>query len=67
MNKNLLRSIMVLHGDNSRSLAAYLDISEQTFCAKLNGNKAEFKQGEVALISKRYSLSADQIAAIFFS
>lgn len=67
MNKSLLRSIMVLHDDTSRDLAAFLGISEQTFCAKLSGSRAEFKQREVAQISKRYNLSAEQITAIFFN
>ena len=36
MNKELLRSVMVLHGDTNKTLAAYLGISEQSVCNKIN-------------------------------
>lgn len=67
MNKSLLRSFMVLHGDTNRSLSDFLKISEQSLSNKINGNGTEFRQGEIALISRRYRLSAEQIEAIFFS
>lgn len=68
MNKNQLRSIMMLHGDNNGKLAEYLSISESRFSAKLNEtNGAEFNQGEISKIKQKYDLSADEIDAIFFS
>ena len=67
MNKDLLRSVMVLHGDTNRSLAAFLGISEQSVSNKINENGTEFKQGEIARIKTKYNLSSEQIDNIFFA
>ena len=67
MKKELLRSIMVLHGDTNKDLADYLGISEQSVCNKINENGTEFKQGEIKRIRIRYNLSSDQVDDIFFA
>ena len=67
MKKELLRCIMVLHGDTNKDLADYLGISEQSVCNKINENGTEFKQGEIKRIRIRYNLSSDQIDDIFFA
>lgn len=67
MNKALLRSLMVLYGDTNRTLAEYLGISLKSVNDKINENGTEFKQGEIAAIKKRYSLSDEQVGDIFFS
>ena len=67
MNKALLRSIMVLHGDTNRELAKYLGISEKSLSDKINENNTEFKQSEIAAIKKRYSLDDAQTSLIFFN
>ena len=67
MNKELLRSIMVLHGDTNKTLADYLGITEQSLCNKINENGTEFKQGEIKRIKIRYNLSAEQVDLIFFA
>ena len=67
MNKALLRSVMVLHGDTNKSLAEYLGISEKSVNDKINENNTEFKQSEIAAIKKRYSLDDTQTNRIFFS
>ena len=67
MNKDLLRSIMVLNGDTNRDLADFLDISEQSVSNKINENGTEFKQSEIAAILQRYNLTADQVTNIFFA
>lgn len=67
MNKELLRSIMVLHGDTNKDLAEMLGISEQSVSGKLNERGTEFKQGEIAKIKDRYNLSPKQVEAIFFA
>ena len=58
---------MVLNNDTNKSLAEFLDLSEQTVCNKINENGTEFRQGEIAMIKDRYNLTADQIADIFFN
>lgn len=67
MNKELLRSVMVLHGDTNRSLAAFLGISEQSLSNKINENGTEFRQGEIAQIKARYNLTSEQVDLIFFT
>lgn len=67
MNKALFRSVMVLHDDTDQSLADYLGISRKSVNDKINENKTEFKQSEIAAIKKRYSLTDEQVSNIFFS
>lgn len=67
MNKELLRSVMVLNGDTNRDLAEFLDISEQSVSNKINENGTEFKQSEIAAIRQRYNLTAEQVTNIFFA
>lgn len=66
MNSKLLKSIMLLNGDTNKKLAQYLGISEQSVSNKINETGTEFKQGEISLIKKRYSLTSEQIDSIFF-
>ena len=67
MNKDLLRSIMVLHRDTNKTLAEYLGISEKSVNDKINEKGTEFKQSEIAAIVKRYCLSDEQVRNIFFN
>ena len=68
MNKNMLRSVMVLHDDTNITLAEYLGISDSTLSLKMNEtNGAEFTQGEIKKIIKRYDLTAEQTLQIFFN
>ena len=67
MNKELLRSVMALHGETNKDLANLLEKTEQSISAKLNENGTEFKQGEIAKIRKHYKLNPDQVTEIFFS
>lgn len=68
MNKAKLESLMKLNGDTGITLSAYLGISRTTFSAKINEtNGAEFTQGEIGKIKKKYNLSADDVDLIFFN
>ena len=67
MKKELLRSIMVLHGDTNKDLADYLGITEQSVSNKINENGTEFKQGEIRRIRTRYNLTSEQVDLIFFA
>lgn len=67
-NKLKLESIMKLHGDTGTSLAKYLGIARPTFSAKINEtNGAEFTQGEISLIKKKYDLTPSDVVEIFFN
>lgn len=66
MNKNMLVSKMKLHGDRNSDLAEYIGISPQRFSAKLNGtDDAQFTQGEIRKIAERYTLTGEEVVAIF--
>ena len=67
MNKELLRSVMVLHKETNSDLAKLLDISEASVSAKINENGTEFKQGEIAKIRTHYQLTDKQVTDIFFA
>lgn len=66
MNSQMLRSIMVLHGDTNKDLAKLLGKTEQSVSNKINEKGTEFTQGEIAKIKTRYNLTAEQVEAIFF-
>lgn len=68
MNKNLLRSIMVLHEDTNGKLANFLNITQNRLSAKMNEwNDAQFTQVEIKKIKERYNLTAEQVDSIFFN
>lgn len=68
MNKNLLRSIMALHGDNDTTLAEFLLISRSRFSAKINETGgAEFTKREITRIKEKYELTGEQVIDIFFT
>ena len=68
MNKNMLKSVMVLNGDTNHDLAEYLGISDPTLSLKMNEtNGAEFTQGEIKKMIDRYHLTAEQTLQIFFN
>lgn len=66
MNKNLLESVMKANGDTGTTLSLFLGMARSTFSAKINENGAEFTQGEIAKIKKKYLLDADNVDKIFF-
>lgn len=67
MNAQLLRSLMVLHGDTNATLANFLCITEQSLSNKINAKGTEFKQGEISRIKARYGLDSDMVDRIFFA
>lgn len=71
MNTNFLKGVMAVHGDTIGDLAKYLGITPTSASYKINekivnGNKIEFRQGEIRKIKDRYNLSPAQVDAIFF-
>lgn len=68
MNKAKLESVMKLHGDTGATLASYLKMARSTFSAKINEtNGAEFTQGEIMSIKRKYDLDAAGVNDIFFA
>lgn len=68
MNKQKLRSFMLLNGDTYKSLSDYLGISKSTFSSKINEtNNCGFTQKEIVKIKIRYNLTSENIDDIFFN
>lgn len=66
MNSKLLKSKMVLHSDNLKTLSAFLGMSYSTLSEKING-KAEFSQSQIKALKERYALTPVEVDEIFFS
>lgn len=66
LNVQLLKSKMVLFGDTQKDLAEALGISIVTLQSRLTGS-SYFDQREIAIIKKRYQLTACEVDAIFFN
>lgn len=66
VNMNLLRYFMGEHGDKQSDLAKALDLPQSALSARMNG-KTDFRKNEMEIIRKRYSLSAEDLQAIFFA
>lgn len=67
MNKEMLKSIMVLNGDTLESLSKVLNISVQSLSCKINEKGTEFKQSEIVKIKNHYNLTHEQVESIFFA
>lgn len=68
MNKNLLLSVIVGHGETQKILAEALGISRVTLSRKLSEqHNASFSLPEIAYIRKRYALSDACVMSIFFN
>lgn len=68
MNSQLLKAMMVSHGDTQSSLASAMGVSLSRLNAKINEtNGSEFRQNEISFIAQRYALTGDQVIDIFFS
>lgn len=67
MNKIKLKSVIIANNDTTASLAKFLGIARATLSAKMNEYRgAEFTQKEIQMMIERYSLSSDDVVAIFF-
>ena len=66
MDMNLLRYFMSSHGDKQSDLAKALKLPQSALSARMNGHTS-FRQTEMNAIRKRYSLSAEDVLAIFFA
>lgn len=66
MNKNRLKSLIVLYDGTQKNLAQAIGISQSRLNAKINEKNAEFTQKEIKMIADRYGLSASDISEIFF-
>jgi len=67
MNVRQYKSVMVLNGDNNKSVAAALNLTPQRVSAKIHGtNGAEFTQSEISTLIDRWHLSPIMTDSIFF-
>lgn len=62
-----LKAKIAERGETQAELAAAIGISLSRLNAKLNRkNGAEFNQGEIAAVKRHFSLTAEEVDAIFF-
>ena len=66
IDMNLLRYFMGKNGDKQSDLAKAIGIPQSALSERMTG-KRSFRQDEMNIIRKRYSLSADELQAIFFA
>lgn len=68
MDVNKLLSVIKAHGDRQEDLANAIGLSRTRLSAKIHSKgNASFNQPEIAAIKKRYSLTSEQVDAIFFN
>ena len=65
MNTAELRAALARKGLTNREVSARLNISEQAFYNKVNGN-TEFKNSEIKLLAQILGLSMEDVNIIFF-
>jgi len=65
INKNLLKSKMVLNNDNNKTLASKLNITEGSMSNKIN-SKNRFTPEEMDFIRKDYDLTDIEFIDMFF-
>lgn len=67
IDKNMLKIVMVEHGDTQSDLSEALGVSLSRLNAKLNGYKgAQFTMSEMGAIRERYNLSSEEFDLIFY-
>ena len=66
MNTAMLKAVMVQNGDTQTKLAKEMNMVQSALSARINGH-VEMRQNEMNFIRKRYNLSDEMTALIFFS
>lgn len=66
MDTNMLKSILVKHGDNVTALAEKMGISQTALYRRISG-ETDFDYKEIKTIKEIYELSPEEIDAIFFT
>lgn len=64
VNTRLLKSVLVLRGENLKTMGESCGFKRVSLSQKVNGH-LEFKQNEIAKISRFLHLSPDEIVSIF--
>ena len=65
MNSNLLKSVIVKHGDTQEKLAEAMGLSVSALNLRINGH-IEFRRNEINYIKQRYDLTPAEVDEIFF-
>ena len=66
MDTNMLKSILVRHGDSVATLAEKMGLSQTSLYRRING-ETDFDYKEIKVIKDIYDLSPEDIDAIFFT
>lgn len=65
MNQSEFRVAVARRGISNRAMAGRLELSEQAFYNKING-QSEFKNSEIKALAEMLGLSMAEVNAIFF-
>lgn len=65
-NTKLLKVKMILNNDTVSGLSKDLGIARTNASLKINGSRS-FKQSEIAIITKKYNLTGEEVKEIFFN
>ena len=66
LDANKFRAKVVEHGGNLRDTAKILGCDESTLSRKLKGG-SDFTRGEILRFMQEFSLTQDELVAIFFT
>lgn len=66
MNTNMLKAVLVAHGDNVTALAEKMGLSTAGLYRRIKG-KTQFTAKEIREFKDIYNLSGEEIDAIFFT
>jgi len=65
VNSNLLKSVIVKHGDTQEKLAEAMGLAVSALNLRINGH-IEFRRNEINFIKHRYNLTSAEVDEIFF-
>lgn len=67
MDIALFKYYAMKNGDSMTSVATCLEKSTATIAAYLHSGKVDFRRADIAKLKKRWNLTNDQVAEIFFN
>lgn len=67
MNIALFKYYAIKNGDTMRQVAKTLGMASQTLANYLYGHRGDFSRADIATLKKRWNLTNDQVAEIFYN
>lgn len=67
MNVALFKYYAIKNGDTMRQVANTLGMASQTLVNYLYGHRGDFSRADIVTLKKRWNLTNDQVAEIFYN